>query len=95
MTEIRVHQKRDLLIDWMTGNATGDPLIRAGAPDGWEVVDKSGSANYGTRNDIAIVWPTEGEPIVIAIMSRQEKEDAEYQNELVAKASEIALNALK
>lgn len=88
-------QKLDLLIDWMTGNATGDPLIRAGAPDGWEVADKSGSANYGTRNDIAVVWPTEGEPIVIAIMSRQEKEDAEYQNELIAKASEIALNALK
>ncbi|MYL60580.1 class A beta-lactamase, partial [Virgibacillus halodenitrificans] len=87
--------KRELLHNWMKGNATGDKLIRAGAPAEWVVGDKSGAGSYGTRNDIAIVWPPDREPIVIAVMSRHEEEDAEYDDELIAKAAEIALNALK
>lgn len=87
--------KQELLIDWMKGNATGDPLIRAGAPHGWKVADKSGAGSYGTRNDIAIVWPPNREAIVIAIMSRHDKKNAEYSDKLVAKSAEITLNALK
>ncbi|HDR7871411.1 TPA: class A beta-lactamase, partial [Bacillus wiedmannii] len=48
-------EKRSLLIDWMKRNTTGDNLIRAGVPRGWEVADKTGSGSYGTRNDIAII----------------------------------------
>jgi beta-lactamase class A len=87
--------KRELLIDWMTGNESGDPLIRAGAPEDWTVVDKSGAGTYGTRNDISVVWPPNKEPIVIAIMSRHDTENAEYDDALIAKAAEITLNALK
>lgn len=87
--------KRDLLIDWMKGNATGDPLIRAGTPEGWIVGDKSGAGTYGTRNDIAIVWPPNSDPIVIAVMSRHDSKNAKYDDELVAEAAEITLNALK
>lgn len=87
--------KRELLHNWMKGNATGDKLIRAGAPAEWVVGDKSGAGSYGTRNDIAIVWPPDREPIVIAVMSRHEEADAEYDDALIAKAAEIALNALK
>ncbi|ALX49727.1 class A beta-lactamase [Lentibacillus amyloliquefaciens] len=87
--------KRELLIDWMTGNESGDPLIRAGAPEKWTVVDKSGAGTYGTRNDIAVVWPPNKEPIVIAIMSRHDTENAEYDDALIAKAAEITLNAFK
>lgn len=87
--------KRELLIDWLKGNATGDALIRAGAPEGWIVGDKSGAGSYGTRNDVAIVWPPNREPIVMAIMSRHDTENAEYDDALIAKAAEITLNALK
>ncbi|WP_449354707.1 class A beta-lactamase [Virgibacillus natechei] len=87
--------KRELLIGWMTGNESGDPLIRAGAPEKWTVVDKSGAGTYGTRNDIAVVWPPNKEPIVIAIMSRHDTENAEYDDSLIAKAAKITLNAFK
>lgn len=87
--------KRKLLSDWMTGNEAGDSLIRAGAPSEWTVLDKSGAGNYGTRNDIAVVKPPSKEPIVIAIMSRHDTEDAEYEDTLIAKAAEITLNALQ
>ncbi|WP_208591972.1 class A beta-lactamase [Gracilibacillus suaedae] len=89
------HDKRELLMDWMKGNVTGDKLIRAGLPDGWIVGDKSGAASYGTRNDIGIVWPPNREPIVIAVMSRHDTKDAEYDDEIVAKATEVIINALK
>ncbi len=59
--------KRKVLTDWMKGNATGDKLIRAGVPTDWVVGDKSGAGSYGTRNDIAIVWPPNRAPIIIAI----------------------------
>lgn len=87
--------KRKILTDWMRGNATGDKLIRAGVPTDWVVGDKSGAASYGTRNDIAIVWPPNREPIIIAILSSRDTKDATYNNELIAQAATVTINALK
>lgn len=95
VSDLLSDDKHELFTDWLKGNATGDALIRAGAPEGWEVGDKSGAGGYGTRNDVAIVWSPNREPIVIAILSRHNTEDAEYDNKLISQAAEIALNALK
>ncbi|WP_422392309.1 class A beta-lactamase [Niallia oryzisoli] len=95
LKDILSEDKRELFIDWLKGNATGDALIRAGAPEGWVVGDKSGAGSYGTRNDIAVVWPPKREPIVIAIMSRHDTADAKYDDELIAKAAKVTLNGLK
>ncbi|WP_372512771.1 class A beta-lactamase [Bacillus salipaludis] len=88
-------EKRKILTDWMRGNTTGNALIRAGAPTGWEVDDKSGAGSYGTRNDIAIVWPPNRAPIVIAVLSSRDTQNATYDNTLIAEAAKVALNALK
>ncbi|WP_436374697.1 class A beta-lactamase [Cytobacillus sp. BC1816] len=87
-------EKRNLLTDWMRGNVTGDPLIRAGVPSGWEVADKSGAAGFGTRNDIAIVWPPNREPIIMTILSSRDSKDAKYDNALIAKTAEMTIKAL-
>ncbi len=87
--------KRNILTDWMKGNATGDKLIRAGVPTDWEVGDKSGAASYGTRNDIAIVWPPNRAPIIIAILSSRDEKEATYDNQLIAEATEIIVNTLR
>nr|WP_191297093.1 class A beta-lactamase [Paenibacillus sp. PL91] len=86
--------KRSILMDWMSGNATGDELIRAGASEDWKVADKSGAGSYGTRNDIAVVWPPNGAPIVIVIMSSHDAQDADYNNALIAQAAKSALDSL-
>ncbi|MCM3380796.1 BCL family class A beta-lactamase [Shouchella rhizosphaerae] len=86
--------KQELLIDWLIGNTTGDALIRAGVPEGWEVGDKTGAGSYGTRNDIAILWPPEKEPIILAVLSSKDEKDAEYDDELIAKATEEVINLL-
>ncbi|EMY4794843.1 class A beta-lactamase Bla1 [Bacillus pacificus] len=87
--------KRKVLTDWMKGNATGDKLIRAGVPTDWEVGDKSGAGSYGTRNDIAIVWPPNRAPIIIAILSSKDEKEATYDNQLIKEAAEVVIDAIK
>ncbi|KQR20149.1 class A beta-lactamase [Agreia sp. Leaf335] len=82
------------LIDWMTGNATGAELITAGLDAGWAVADKSGAGAYGTRNDIAVLWPPSGSPIVLVVMSNRPTEDADYDNALISRAAEATLAGL-
>ncbi|WP_432187214.1 class A beta-lactamase [Streptomyces sp. Tue6028] len=86
--------KRAVLIDWLKRNTTGDDLIRAGVPDTWQVGDKTGSADYGTRNDIAIAWPPQAAPVVIVILSSRDTHDADHDDRLVARAAEVVVTAL-
>ncbi|MDH6121779.1 beta-lactamase class A [Kitasatospora sp. GAS204A] len=87
--------RRQLLTGWLLGNTTGAPYIRAGVPAGWKVGDKTGNGGYGTRNDIAVVWPAGGgSPIVIAVLSDRGKADAASDDALIAQATKAALDAL-
>ncbi|MDG4782393.1 class A beta-lactamase [Micromonospora sp. WMMD961] len=85
---------RDVLNGWLKGNTTGGELIRAGVPDGWVVGDKTGAGGYGTRNDIAVIWPPNRAPIVLAVLSSRDQKDAEYDDALIAQAAEVAITAL-
>jgi beta-lactamase class A len=88
--------ERALLTRWLRTNTTGDALIRAGVPDGWKVGDKTGTgATYGARNDIAVVWPPDREPIVMAIMTNRPEPDAEHDDALLARAASAAVAALE
>ncbi|MET4926958.1 class A beta-lactamase [Streptomyces sp. PSRA5] len=86
--------ERAVLTDWLRRNTTGDNVIRAGAPAGWQVGDKTGTGGYGTRNDIAVVWPPKAAPIAIAVLSRRDVKDAEPDDALIAGAAEVTLGAL-
>jgi len=87
-------EKKAVLLDWMRGNSTGQTLIRAGVPADWTVADKSGSGGYGVRNNIAIVWPPDAAPIVMAIMSTRDTLDAPRDDALIAQAATAAVAAL-
>ncbi|MFI1256076.1 class A beta-lactamase [Streptomyces netropsis] len=83
------------LTKWLRTNTTGNELIRAGVPKGWVVGDKTGAGQgYGTRNDIAVVWPPDAAPIVMAIMSNRTKEDSTYDNKLIAEAASVVTGTL-
>ncbi len=84
--------ERDLLVEWMTGNATGDRLIRAGAPDGWVVADKSGGAG-GIRNDVALVTPPGREPLVVTVFTTRTDPSAAYDDALVERTAQVVLAA--
>ncbi|MEV4711348.1 class A beta-lactamase [Micromonospora sp. NPDC049374] len=87
-------EDRAVLVDWLKRNTTGDKTIRAGVPDGWAVGDKTGSADHGTRNDIAVIWPPDRAPIVLAVLSDRAEPDAERDDALLARAAELTLEAL-
>lgn len=79
----------------MLGTTTGDGTIRAGVPSGWRVADKTGTGSYGVRNDIGVVTPPGRRPIVLVVMTRTDRSDAEPSDALVAAATKIAVGALR
>ncbi|MBB5939580.1 class A beta-lactamase [Streptomyces zagrosensis] len=87
--------ERAQLTKWLRTNTTGDEVIRAGVPKNWVVGDKTGTgSNYGARNDIAVVWPPDSAPIVMAILSNRHKKDAEPDNKLLAEAAKVVADTL-
>ena len=86
--------QREQLKTWMKNNTTGDKKIRAGVPTDWIVGDKTGNGQYGTTNDIGIIWPSKCAPIVIAIYLTQNKKDAVKREDIIASATRMALNEL-
>ena len=91
--------ERDVLTDWLVRNTTGDALVRAAARPGWTVGDKTGSGAYGTRNDVAVVWPgavgtSDGTPVVLAICTDRPDPDADRADVPLAEAARIVLDAL-
>ncbi|MGA5560792.1 class A beta-lactamase [Streptomyces platensis] len=82
--------ERAQLTKWLRTNTTGAKLIKAGMPKTWLVGDKTGAGStYGTRNDIAVVWPPHAAPIVVAILSNRTQKDADYEDALVAEAAKV------
>ncbi|MEV6276234.1 class A beta-lactamase [Nocardia sp. NPDC051832] len=79
--------KRSFLLDLLERNRTGAQRIRAGIPGDWRVADKTGTGDYGTLNDIAILWPPGTPPIILAIMSSKSTKDAPYDQALLAEAA--------
>lgn len=60
---------RDRLAGWMVATTTGAARIRGGLPKDWRAGDKTGTAQadgmLDKTNDIAVVWPPSGAPVVV------------------------------
>ncbi|WP_036168728.1 class A beta-lactamase [Massilia sp. 9096] len=79
---------------WMLGNTTGKDRIRAAAPAGWKVADKTGTGSYGSAGDIAVLFPPQRAPVVLAIYTRRAAKDAQGRSDIIARAARIALEGL-
>jgi beta-lactamase class A len=90
-------QQREQLKAWMLGNATGAARIRAAVPgSGWLVADKTGSGDYGTANDVAVVYPPSAAPFVIAVyFTGVTPKQTLPRDEVVAEAARIVFDAMK
>jgi len=75
---------KDQLTKWLLGNKTGDTRVRAGLPAGWRTGDKTGSGERGTTNDIGVLWPPNGAPIVVTIYLTGTSASAEKRNATLA-----------
>lgn len=81
--------QRTQLVEWMKGNTTGAASIRAGLPASWTVADKTGSGDYGTTNDIAVIWPDNHAPLVLVTYFTQPQQDAKSRKDVLAAAAKI------
>ncbi|MCH1917982.1 class A beta-lactamase [Shewanella sp. A3A] len=83
--------QRAQLVSWMKGNTTGNASIRAGVPQHWVVADKTGGGDYGTTNDIAVIWPEHGAPLVLTIYYTQPDKAAKWRKDVIASATAAVL----
>jgi beta-lactamase class A len=75
---------RDQLTKWLIENKTGDARLRAGLPQVWRVGDKTGAGEHGTTNDVAVLWPPERPPLIVAVYLTGATLDPNGRNDIVA-----------
>ncbi|MCS0613518.1 class A beta-lactamase [Massilia kyonggiensis] len=81
---------RRRLLDWMLANTTGKERIQAGFPSDCRVADKTGTGAHGTTNDVGIVFPPQGQPVIVAVYYTGSTSDSK----VVADAAAIVARAL-
>ena len=84
--------QRKQLQTWLKSNVTGNYRIRAGLPKAWIVGDKTGTGDYGTTNDIGIIWPPKRSPIVVAIYFTQNKKNAVKREDIIASVTHLLIS---
>lgn len=84
-----------LLHGWLTASPTGPNRIRAGVPEGWTVAHKTGTGANGATNDVGMLTPLSGSPVIIAayfVGATQATDD--QRDTVIAEATRRALKAL-
>ncbi|WP_045731058.1 class A beta-lactamase [Pseudarthrobacter chlorophenolicus] len=79
---------------WMLRNATSGERLRAAVPPGAELADKTGAGSYGVVNDAGVVWPEDGPPLTLAVMTRTSRPDAVNNNAVVARVGQLVFGEL-
>ncbi|WP_205618046.1 class A beta-lactamase [Thalassospira permensis] len=77
-------ESRQILEDWLTGNQVGGPLLRAGLPDDWKIADRTGAGGFGSRAIVAVIWPPERKPVIVAIYITHTSASMEERNAAIA-----------
>jgi beta-lactamase class A len=63
--QLRVASRKRLL-DWLVASTTGAKRLRAGLPADWQVGNKTGTGGHGATGDVAIAWPPDRRPVLVA-----------------------------
>lgn len=88
-------EHRTLLLGWMFASPTGPDRIRAGVPAGWRVAHKTGTSGSGQTNDIGLIYPPSGGPVVVAVYFHGTPDATAAQcAAVIADATRIALKTL-
>lgn len=81
---------RQLLLGWLQACTTGTRAIRAGLPPGWTAGDKTGSGSHGESNDVAIIWPPQRAPLLVATFYVNDETDDASRHAVLAAVGRIA-----
>jgi beta-lactamase class A len=86
-------EHKALLLKWMVDTPTGMARIKAGVPAGWTVAHKTGTGGYGPTNDIGVLYPPSGAPVVVAAYYHAAGDDPKNEA-VIAEATRLALSEL-
>jgi beta-lactamase class A len=73
----------------LVANTTGAKRLRAGLPPTWRIGDKTGTGDNGAVGDIAIAWPQNRPPILIAVYLADSTASAETLNEAFVETAQV------
>ena len=79
---------------WLIGCRTGAARLRAGVPKTWQAGDKTGTGDNATANDVAIFWPPQRAPIVVAAYFTGSKAGPDARDAVLANVARIVREAL-
>lgn len=83
------------LLRWMVDTPTGQGRLKAGVPAGWTVAHKTGTGGYGPTNDIGVLYPAAGAPVIVsAYYHAATAQPAARNDAVIAAAARMALAAL-
>jgi beta-lactamase class A len=86
---------KERLLGWMTATPTGPNRLKAGVPAGWRVAHKTGTGGYGPTNDIGLLYPPTGAPVLVVAYHHATRTSSEASREaVIADATGLALKAL-
>jgi beta-lactamase class A len=86
--------QRRQLEQWMRDNVTSS--MRAGLPPGWTTADKTGSGDYGSTNDVGIIYGPAGQRVLLSLMTRSQSANsgADALRPLIAEVTRLVLAGL-
>lgn len=84
-----------LLAKWLIDTPTGAGRIRAGVPRNYTVAHKTGTGGRNTQNDIGMIRPISGPPILMTVFFTDARDASREQvDAIVAEAVRLAMSAL-
>lgn len=88
-------EHKAILLRWMVDSPTGADRLKAGVPGGWQVAHKTGTGGYGPTNDIGVLYPPTGSPVIVAAYYHATRDAPAARNDaVIAEAARLALKRL-
>lgn len=81
---------RRMLTAWLLNCRTGKAAVRAAAPDGWLVGNKTGDDERGATGELAVLWPPQGSALVLAVYVAHMPGTSAARHELIRDAVRLA-----
>jgi beta-lactamase class A len=85
---------KDQLTAWLINNRTGDKRLRAGLPPGWRCGDKTGTGERGSTDDIGVIWPPQGAPVLVTVYLTETTAPTEARNATIADVGRAIARAM-
>ena len=81
---------REQLTAWLVANKTGDKRLRAGVPKDWRIGDKTGSGENNATNDVAVMWPPDRAPTIVAAYYAEAHASVDERNAVLSEIGRLA-----